>query len=107
MSADMTVDLWAKLDLGRFALSKLAPVPDNFRIYEAETLRDSTGYAGIIRFTGGEFRIAKSGPNKGKLSVLVKGTERTVIVSRAEFMAAPLTLLSGEANEQETRHRGL
>jgi Fe2+ transport system protein FeoA len=37
---------------------------------------------------GAEFRVAKTGPRKGTLSIMVKGTERSVCLTREEIAAA-------------------
>lgn len=38
-----------------------------------------------MKVTGADFRVAKAGPDKGKLAVKVKGTDRTVYVTREEI----------------------
>lgn len=80
---DMTIDVFANHPSGRAALAKMAPVTDNFRLYEAGIM-DSYG---TMLFKGAEFRAAKSGPNKGVLSILVPGTIKSVFVSRSEIEA--------------------
>jgi len=45
-----------------------------------------------MEVTGAEFREAKSGPNKGKLSVLVPNSKRTVHVHISEMIALEATL---------------
>mgnify|MGYP005750141285 CR=1 FL=1 len=34
----MTIDYFADTDFGREALKKMAPIPENFRLYEAEAV---------------------------------------------------------------------
>ncbi len=72
---------------GRAALSKLAPVAENFRIYEAGWLGDKPSEWTVMEVKGMEFRAAKTGPNKGKLTVPVPGTKRTVYVTEDEMRA--------------------
>lgn len=87
MPVDMQDDIFGRQPYGKAALKKMGSVPANFRIYRA-------GWVGDLKTTdtmeviGAEFREAKSGPNKGKLSILVPGTRRTVYVNKSEFAAA-------------------
>ena len=80
MSTDMTVDVFVKQPYGKIALEKFGNVSENFRIYHVEWL-DRT----IMAVTGAEFRKVKKGPNKGKLSIKIKGTNRTVYVTADEI----------------------
>lgn len=72
---------------GQVALKKLAPVPDNFRLYSAGWLGEKHTDWDVMKVTGAEFRLAKSGPDKGKLAIRVKGTRRSAFVTRAEMNA--------------------
>ena len=78
-------DLFAEQPYGKAALKKLGSVPDNFRLYEAGLLGKPPKYSDTMFVTGAEFRIAKTGKNKGKLSIMVEGTQQTVYVSRIEM----------------------
>ncbi len=40
-----------------------------------------------MKVTGAQFRVDQSGPNKGKLSIMVKGTLRSAYVSKQEMQA--------------------
>lgn len=82
---DLREDIFAPHPYGKAALKKLGPVPENFRLYEAGWLGDRPQDADVMEVRGAEFREAKSGPNKGKLSIMVKDTKRTVYVTRAEM----------------------
>lgn len=84
---DMQDDVFAEQSYGKAALHKLAPVPENFRLYCAGWLGKKPEDWTVMEVTGAEFRVAKSGPNKGKLSVMVPGTKRTVHVTKAEMKA--------------------
>lgn len=70
---------------GKAALSKLAPVAENFRIFEAGWLGDKPSEWTVMEVKGMEFREAKTGPNKGKLTVPVAGTKRTAYVTLDEM----------------------
>ena len=85
---DMEQDVFADQPYGKVALQKLAPVPENFRLYSACWLGKEPKDFTVMEVTGAEFRVAKTGPNKGKLSVLVAGTKRTTYVTSAEMKAA-------------------
>lgn len=85
---DMEQDIFAEQTYGKAALSKLAPVSKNFRLYYAGWLGKRPEDWKEMEVKGAEFRIAKSGPNKGKLSILVPGTRRSVRVTKAEMQAA-------------------
>ena len=79
--SDMKVDIFVDTNYGKAALrklSKLGKLPENFRLYSACLVGTDEG---TIKVDGAEFRLAKSGPNKGSLSILIKGTEKTVYVS--------------------------
>ena len=84
---DMSKDLFAQQPYGKIALAKLAPVPANFRLYQAGWLGDKPGDWEVMKITGAEFRVAKTGKNAGKLSILVKGSVRSTYVTRAEMDA--------------------
>lgn len=84
---DMTIDLLAKHSYGKIALLKIKPESPNFRLYEAGWLETGGGPETweVMEVTGAEFREAKSGPNKGKLTVLVPNTKRTAHVNVQEM----------------------
>lgn len=75
MAADMTIDYFADTEFGKAALKKMQPVPENFRLCMAEAVD-----VGVMRVTGAQFRKAQRGPHKGKFSVIVPGTQKTVYV---------------------------
>lgn len=79
---DMTNDTYATFPFGKAALQKMAPTPTNFRLYEAENIGPGSG---IMKVKGAEFRIAKRGANRGKLSIIIPGTEKTVYISLDEI----------------------
>ncbi len=83
MSADMRIDLFAEQPYGKIALSKLGEVSENFRLYYAGWVGHPMGNGMNVR--GAEFREPLRGKNKGKLSILVKGTEQSVYLSRKEM----------------------
>lgn len=82
---DMSVDVFAQSIYGKVALRKLAPLPDNFRLFSAEKLGEKPGDWVSIKVTGAEFRQAKSGPNMGKLCIKVEGTMRSAYVTKEEM----------------------
>ncbi len=83
---------WSKFNAprhyGKAALKKLAPLPENFRLYSAGWLGKKPEEWSVMEVTGAQFRVAKSGPNKGKLSMIIPGTKRTVFVTSDEMKAA-------------------
>jgi len=83
----MTVDLFAKHPFGRIAMNKLGDVPENFRLYEAGWLGKRPDEFLVMEVKGAEFRNAKSGQNKGKFTVMIPGTKRTVYVTKDEIHA--------------------
>ena len=85
---DMDEKLFEKQPFGQLALQKLGDVPENFRLYHAAWVDDNPQASGTMRVTGAEFRVAKSGPEKGVLSVMVPNTKRTVYVTAAEMRQA-------------------
>lgn len=85
MPAPIDVDIFAPLPFGKAALKKLGPVPENFRLYCAGWLGDRPSEWDTMEVKGAEFRAAKTGPNKGRLTIEVPGTRRTVYVSKAEM----------------------
>lgn len=86
--ANMTIKLFEKYAYGIAAMKKMGEVPENFRLYQC-------GWVGGgqpdqwhgMQCEGAEFRAAKSGPNKGVLSIMIPGTKRSAYVSRAEIDA--------------------
>lgn len=82
---DMNKDIFASCSYGQVALRKLAPVPGNFRLFSAGWLEEKPDAWKTIKVTGAEFREAKAGPNKGKLSIKVKGTQRSAYVTKEEM----------------------
>jgi hypothetical protein len=84
---DMTVDLFSHHSFGRAALKQLSPVPDNFRLFEAGWLGKRPEEFRVMEVKGAEFRVAKSGPNKGRLTVIVPGTIQTAYVTKDEIRA--------------------
>lgn len=80
--SDMTVDIFLEHESGRLAFSKIKDlVTENFRFYEVERIQGTDA----IKYTGCEFRIAKSGKNKGKLCIMVDGTKKIAFVTSAEL----------------------
>lgn len=77
---DMERDLFAEQPFGAAALKKMGSLPENFRLYRAAWLENRS----VMEVVGAEFRRAKSGKNKGKLCIYVKGTNRRVVLSREE-----------------------
>jgi len=85
MSSDMTVDIFAQESYGKIAIEKLnavSPLPKNFRLYECGWLGNTRQ---VMRVTGAEFRPAKSGPNTGKLAVMIPKTKQTAYVTAEEM----------------------
>lgn len=85
---NMEHDIFAEQSYGKAALKKMAPVPENFRIYSAGWLGEKPEDWTVMEVTGAQFRAAKTGKNKGKLSVMVAGTKRTVYVTHDEMNEA-------------------
>ena len=82
--SDMERDIFAEQTYGMIALEKLAPVHENFRLYSAGWLGEGTQFD-VMAVKGAVFRPAKSGPNKGKLSIIVKDTSRIAYVTKEEM----------------------
>lgn len=93
---DLDKDIFADSVYGQVALQKLSPVPETFRLYAAGWLEEKPKDWKTMKVTGADFRVAKAGPNKGKLSIMVKGTSRSAFVSRSEMQAF-------EANAKQTQ----
>ncbi len=85
---------------GKAALAKLAPAPKNFRLYEAGWLGNKPSEWNVMEVKGMEFREAKSGPNKGQLTMPIAGTKRTVYVTKEE-MGTPTQVLNPEKSKIE------
>lgn len=85
---DMTEDLFASTTFGKIALEKIKPQNPNFRLFCAGWLEDGPPETWeTMKVSGAEFREAKTGPNKGKLSVMLPGTKRTVYIHKMELQA--------------------
>ncbi|MBY6032149.1 hypothetical protein KUV59_03140 [Marinobacter daepoensis] len=83
--SDIQEDVFAQSAFGRLALSKMKPVPENFRLFEAGWLGDRPKDWEVMEVKGAEFRAAKSGPRKGKLAIKIKDTTRTVYLTKKEI----------------------
>ena len=89
--ADMEYDVFANCGYGKLALeklNKLSPLPENFRLYYGGWLIGSKNDVDVMELRGAEFRHAKTGKNKGKLCIMIKGTERTVFLSCEEVRSS-------------------
>ncbi len=85
---DMNEKIFESTDYGKAALLKFGDCPDNFRIFEAGMIDDNSKVDNGIMFVKGAcFRVAKSGPNKGKLSILIPNTTLKTFVTREEILA--------------------
>jgi hypothetical protein len=87
---DMEHDHFADYPHGKAALKKMGEVPENFRLFYAGWLGDVRN-ADTMEVRGAEFRRAKAGKNKGKMTIKLPGTERTVYINKndlAEFVSA-------------------
>jgi hypothetical protein len=84
MSHDMEHDIFGDTDYGKLALKRIADPHPDFRLYSAGWLGKGNDRH-VMRVTGAVFRRALRGPNIGKLSKLVKGTERTAYLTAAEL----------------------
>ena len=82
---DMNTDIFADTAYGKAAIKKLGHVNENFRLYEAGWLGENPKEWDVMKVVGCEFRVAKSGKNKGKLIIPVDGTKRTVYVTKKEM----------------------
>ena len=83
---DMTEDIFATTTSGQLALKKMfkdREMPENFRLYCGNSLGEPGNTAGI-HFIGAEFRVAKSGPNKGLLSIKIPDTDVETVVTKEE-----------------------
>ncbi|WP_186198846.1 hypothetical protein [Burkholderia gladioli] len=84
---DLRQDPYANSHVGRIALEKIKPTSPHFRLYAAgwlETCGPPETWE-IFEVAGAEFREAKRGPNKGKLSIMVPNTRRIVHIHRDEL----------------------
>lgn len=82
-------NIFADTAFGKAALEKLSPVEEGFMLFECgwvgktiKELKDN----GLMKCTGAVFREAKNGKNKGKRTVIVKGTERSTFITRQEIL---------------------
>lgn len=67
------------------AIKKLDVVPENFAFYEFGWLGDKPEEWTVMEVKGAVFRAAKSGKNKGELSIKVPDTDRTIYVTAQEI----------------------
>lgn len=72
------------------AKAKMKNLPENFLIYKFEWLGDITDREScVMEVIGAVFREAKSGPRKGELCIMVKGTEKVAFLTPDEIDALP------------------
>lgn len=72
---------------GKAALKKLEPIADGFMLFKCGWLGKKIEEMTVMPAKGAVFREAKSGKNKGKRCIIVKGTERTAFVTQEEIAA--------------------
>lgn len=82
---DMQERIFEETAAGKAAMAKIGEVPDNFRLYQFAWMEERPEDWETMQLTGAEFREAKSGPNKGKLSIKIKGTDKTVYVTKEQI----------------------
>lgn len=80
-------NIFADTAYGKAALKKLEPVAEGFMLFECGWLGKKLEEMTVMQAKGAVFREAKSGKNKGKRCILVKGTERTAFVTKEEIAA--------------------
>ena len=80
---DMSEKVFEQQAFGKAALQKIGDVSENFRLFDAGWM--GNGNLDTMRVTGAEFRAAKSGPNKGRMTVMVPNTKQTVYVTKSEM----------------------
>lgn len=83
------LDVFHDTAYGKLALSKFGQVPENFFIYCCGWLGDITTDGCVMEVIGCEFRVSLRGANKGKYSIAVPGTKRTIYLTSAEVKACP------------------
>ena len=81
---DMSESIFEGTSYGKAAMEKFGPVAENFRIYYVGWVEERPEEWETIRITGAEFRKAETGPDQGKLSIKLKGTDKTVYVTREQ-----------------------
>jgi hypothetical protein len=81
---DMRADIFAEQTFGKVALKKLTPTDENFRLYKAGWLGNGRQRE-IMEVSGAVFRAALRGPNKGKLSIMVPNSSRSIHVTAREM----------------------
>lgn len=83
MSLNMDDMYWHEVSFGKAALKKMGTVPDTFRLYRSEWLGDFPNTHGM-QVTGAEFKRMKRKTSHG---TKIKGTERSVYISKSEIEA--------------------
>ncbi len=83
--SDMEHEVFALYPYGKAALKKLGEVPENFRLFYAGWLGPDPTIAGTMKLRGAVFRRAKTGINKGKMTIMVPGTQRTVYINKVDI----------------------
>lgn len=81
----MEADIFLETSFGKAAMKKIGPVGEGFMLYEAGWLGDNPRQRDVMEVKGAIFRVAKTGPNKGKRTVMVKDSRVTVYVTAAEM----------------------
>lgn len=81
MSMNMDDRIWDDMAFGKAALKKMGDVPENFRLFSAGWVGEYPNCHGM-QVTGAEFQRMKRKTTHGKK---IKGTERSVYVSKAEM----------------------
>lgn len=66
----------------------MGTVPENFAFYCFEWLGDNPKHMSVMKCTGAVFREAKTGKNKGKLSVKLDETQVDIYITGEQIKAA-------------------
>jgi hypothetical protein len=87
MSHDMSHDIFGETSYGKLALTRMADPHPDFRLYYAGWMGAGAEHQ-VMKVSGAVFRRALRGANKGKLCILVKGTNRNAYLSGADVKEA-------------------
>lgn len=85
MPVDMREGIFEKYDFAHLAREKLRIKNPDFRIYIAGIKPEPPKDWTHMVVTGAVFREPTKGPNIGKLSIMVPGTQKTAKISRQEI----------------------
>lgn len=87
MSVELCFEMMKDYPPSIAASKKLGEVPEDFAWFEFEWVGEFKT-TDTMKVTGAQFRVAKSGKNKGKRSIMIREGMREIYINSSEIASA-------------------